>query len=429
MSTSVSLRRSLRKIQTFRLLPRRDLETIIERMIYKEYKPGEVLWRTSAQTDFLGIIQRGDIVVEYRVNGSVIRSVKLSAGDFMLPRNLKGANTHSTVLTRAVTDVRLCVLRMDQIDILRSKWSGADISLSQKIRYDQSLTWKMLWIAIVVCSIMFLSWNDMIRVASGILYSISDNASQSTYDDQRALELLKYAESIDPEAVFAHNREGYLWFQRKILPKAKEAFEQALEIDQVNGPVLNNLSVMYFATDQVSQAMAYQQRAVQNDPDSALVKYNMGVVLMKQNYNIDALREFKEASFINPTWALPYIQQGFLYTQAGDYVKSEDAARKAIKIDFTQKPAHLILAIALYNQDKSREALKTVEYILRIDPEDRISRFYMARILSDLGEFDAALLTLKRLLKSTTDPGQISRITAEIEAIHRFLKSLPPGAR
>ncbi len=428
MTTSVSLRRILRKVPVFRSWSKLELEKVIDRIICKEYKPGDVLWRKGTRTDFLGIIQSGEVVVEHRIYGLIIHSTRLFAGDIVLPRNLKDTNTRSVVLTRAVTEVRLYVLRMEQIDDLRPSWSKASVNLHPRLRHNQYSYWSRLWIAIVAILIIFLTWGDITRILSGLLFLSSSPTNQSAYDDQKTLTLLQYVESVDQGAVFAHNQEGYIWFHHDDLQQAEAAFVRALEIDRANGPTLNNLAVTYFTNKQATQAILYLQKATHSDADSAIVKYNFGIALMNQNYNTEATREFKEASFIDPTWILPYIQLGYIYTQTGDYVNAEQAARKAITLDGAQQSPYLILAIALFNLDKNQEALKSVEDALQINPNDRVSMFYKARILRNLGEFDTAFSILDQLLKSTNDPQQISRITAEIEALHRSLQNLPAGA-
>lgn len=429
MSTSASLRRSLRKIPAFRSLPGEELETIIDHMICKEYKPGDVLWRTSTRTDFFGIIQTGEVIIEHIIYGSVIRSTRLSAGDFVLPRNLKGINTHSVVLARAITSVNLYVLRIEKINILKPKWLGAEIKSHSRRQHNQYFSWSGLWIVVVAILIIFSSWGDMTRIVSGNLYLDSSRTSQSAHDDQKSMGLIEYAESIDQRAVFAHNREGYIWYHRDDLKHAEAAFGQALGIDHTDGPTLNNIAVTYFTTKQIPLSTIYLKKAVENDADSAIVKYNYGITLMTQNRNTEAIREFKEVSFIDPTWALPYIQLGFIYIQSGDYVNAEQAARDAITLDATQQSAHLILAISLSNLDKNQEALRSVENAIQIDPNNRVSMFYKARILSNLGEDDTALSILEQLLKSASDPQQISRITVEIEAIHRSQQNSLAGVK
>jgi tetratricopeptide (TPR) repeat protein len=104
-----------------------------------------------------------------------------------------------------------------------------------------------------------------------------------------------------------------------------------------------------------------------------------------------------------------------------DYVNAEREARTAIKLDPTQESAHLIMAIALYNQGKNQDALRFVDSALKISPNDNVAIFYKGLILSNLGEFDSALSILQDLLKSSNNDQEISRITVEINALYRYM--------
>lgn len=391
-------------------------------MICREYGSGKVIWRSRAQNDFFAVIQSGEVILEYRIHGLLIRSVRLAAGDFWLPRRLKMRNPHATVIMQASTDSRLYMLTGWEAESLWPDVGRARARPASRSPAHRPVAWSSLWHAGVALLILFLTWNDMTRIASGMLYAVSNGTNDPANHEQTSMTLLDYAEWLDRGAVFAYNREGYLWFQRDDLRQAETAFLQALMIDQANGPALNNQAVTYFKSGQLPQATIYQQKAARNDPDNAVVKYNYGVVLMKDRQHTKAIREFKEASFINPTWVMPYIQQGFIYIQMGDFVNAERAARRAIELDSVQQSAHLILAIALHNQGLHQEALKSVESALQMNPDDRVSRFYQARILMNLGEHDRAFSTFSHLLESTEDPQEVSRIEAELEAWQRFLQ-------
>jgi Flp pilus assembly protein TadD len=426
LATSVSLRKSLRKIPDFRLLTGRELELILGRMICKDYQPGEVIWRTRGQTDYLTILQRGEIVLEHRIYGSLVRSKRLLAGDYLLPRKFKLQNPHSMILARAVTNTRLYVLPREQINVARTKLSHVQVSLSRPPFY-QGLLWNSLWLGIVTLLILFLTWTDLTRIASGVLYIASTGTNRPAFDEPTSMKLLEYAEAIDRRADFAYNREGYIWFRHDNLPQAEAAFMKALNANQTNGSALNNQAVTYFTTGQIPQAALYQQKAAEHDPDNAIVQYNLGLVMLKDNDNVQAIREFREASFINPVWVLPYLQQGLIYIQTRDYVNAERVARHAVSLDSTQQSAYLILAIALHNQGRQQEALQAVETALRITPDDRVSLFYQARILMGTGEFDRAFAILNQLLDSADNPQEVSRINAEIEAWQRYRQNVPSG--
>lgn len=397
-----------------------SLDAIIDQMICKEYLSGDVLWRTSAQLDFFGVIQIGEIMLEHRLNGSVIGSVKLTAGNYVLLPDLKNAKKRSFVLARAVTDVRLYVLRSNQFGTLRAKLPVPNDGLYLSPERFRFIPLRRLWIISVVLLAMLLVWNDGIRIISGFLYTAAKPESQTNSEYQKSLHLLNYVETLDQNAVFAYNQEGYIWFQQNDMQRAEAAFVSAINIDQNDSPTLNNMATIYFLTGRVPQSAVFLQKAMQKNPNSAIVRYNFGMALLQQGYNIDALREFKEANYINPTWALPYLQQGFIYIKMQDYANAEQAARTTIQIDDTQQSAHLILAIALFNQHKNREALKYVESALQVTPDDGVAKFYKALILKDLMEYDAAFLILQELLVSENDPLQKSRITTEIESLQYY---------
>jgi tetratricopeptide (TPR) repeat protein len=285
------------------------------------------------------------------------------------------------------------------------------------------------WIFVVCLVTLVISWRDVGRIVSGLLYFESERITQPVPDLQRSVKLLSYAESVDQDAAFVHNQEGLLWYQRNDLQNAMSAFTQAVTIDQTDGSGLNNLAVTYFNFGQIQQAAASQKRAAQNAPNNAITHYNLGIVLMKQNVYGEAIHEFREATIIDPGWVLPYLQQGFDYLQLQDYANAEKAATAAIKLGANQQSAYVILAISLYNQGRDEDALKSIDGALYLEPSDRVAGFYKALILKRLGEFDPALEILDRLLMSTNDQGQISRINSEIESIRRILQDRQIGAQ
>ena len=142
-----------------------------------------------------------------------------------------------------------------------------------------------------------------------------------------------------------------------------------------------------------------------------------------------AIREFRQAGFIDPKAASPHLQQAVLYIQMGDYINAEQRARTAIQLVPSQPSAHLLLAIALYNQGRDTEALGSIADSLWLEPDDRVASFYQALLLGRIGQYDAALPILERLLATSTDSQESARISVEIEAVHRALSELEAAAR
>jgi tetratricopeptide (TPR) repeat protein len=151
-----------------------------------------------------------------------------------------------------------------------------------------------------------------------------------------------------------------------------------------------------------------------------MTRYNLGILLMQLQDPSGAIREFREAGFIDSKAASPPLQEAYLYQQMGDYAHAEQRARLALQLDPALAPGHTLLGIALYYQGKESEALTSFTQALSLQPGHRTAAFYQALILGHLKQFDVALSVLNELLVSSTDPAESARIQAEIDALYRF---------
>jgi superkiller protein 3 len=242
------------------------------------------------------------------------------------------------------------------------------------------------------------------------------------------MSLLQAAQKVDGSAAFAYNEEGYRWFQQDRLPDAEAAFGQAVDTDPASAPALNNLAITYFVRGDLSKAERYLNRAMEQNPDNPIARYNLGITLMQLNDPAGAIREFREAGFMDPGAASPLLQQAYLYNQVGDYTNAEQRARIALKLNPSLARAHLLLGIALYNQGRDVDALASFTETLSREPDSRVAAFYQALILGHMKQYDAALPILHGLLIGSPHVAETARILAEIDALYLFkLQSTTAG--
>ncbi len=410
---TVAERRSLRRIPALRSLSHRELEDVQERMFYRSYQAGDVIWRTRGPLRFSGFVQSGEIGLEIRVDGALVRRMRLCAGDSLPPRLLQNRRSHETVIARAVTDVQLGILPE-----------------LQKPSVAKETGWKPAgWLlpVLLLVLVVLLARDDIVRITSGLIYMVSRQAEATTQQDPRSMILLEAAQKLDKGAVFAYNEEGYRWFLQNKLPDASAAFTQAVASDPANAPALNNLAVTYFNQGDPSRAASTLQQAMEQDPDNPITSYNLGIARMQLGDPAGALRDFREAGFIDPKDASPQLQQAYLYQQMGDYANAEQRARSAIQLNPSLLPAHLLLGMALYNQGREADAAASFAEALKLEPGNRVAAFYQAMILGHERQYDAALPVLYELLASSPNATESARILAEIDALYRF-KTEPPSA-
>jgi tetratricopeptide (TPR) repeat protein len=276
-----------------------------------------------------------------------------------------------------------------------------------------------VWSVAVAILIVLFVWRDVTGALSGLLY-LAAEGKRSSIDHQNTMLLLNYAAKIDDQAAYAYNGKGYLWDQMGEKQLAANAFAKALSIDGANGSLLNNSAVTGFDAGLWDDALVLQQEAVEADPNSAIVKYNLGLMLIELEDYRGAIRALKEATRINPNWALPYLHMSFAYMKSGDHAEAERTARIATRLDPTQQSAYLGLAISLHEQHRCQEALTYIARALEVNSENVLVGFYQALILRDLGDYDQALLSLQRVLDLSSDPGERSRVSMEMETILRL---------
>jgi tetratricopeptide (TPR) repeat protein len=419
MENSGVLRRSLRQIPEFRSLSAPELDAVLEAATLKEYRAGQVIWRTERRLPFWGVIKEGEIALEHRSYGVTTYTSRRCNGDWVDPNRWKPRPNHVSV-ARALTDVRLYILTPKQS--ARSRSGVVSLLVPSRPRIYDCLS-----VVLIMAVVLYFGFADIRRIISDALVLTAGQrlALPSQPDDQARL--LGFARALDPGASFTYNQQGSLLFQTGDLAKAGDFFAVAVDVDPASGAALNNLAVTYFARGQVARAVQVQQQALLQDPDNAQVLDNLGVMLMKMGREREALRAFKEASFIQPDWAVPRAHQAFLNLQMQQYLEAEAAITKSLELEPEQPAGYVILAITLYEQARDAEAIVALDAALARSPEQTAASFYKALILGRQDKKEAAFILLETLLQSAHHPFEISRILQEI----RFLESqqrasLPP---
>jgi Flp pilus assembly protein TadD len=410
VASTISERRTLRRIPELRALSSRELDEVQGRMGYRAYRAGDVIWRTHGLNRLTGYLRSGEVDLEYRVGGVLVRAIRLRAGDPLIC-SLKDRRPHATLIVRAVTNVRLGIL------LERSRSLGQSGRRMRARAWASDWSWNVLWAVMLSLLTVALAWTDLTRIASGLLYLASTDGGLSPH---LSMSLLQEAGQMDPTAAFAYNAQGYRLFQQARLLEAQAAFAQAVNRDPTSAPAINNLAITSFLQGDVTRAAGYLDRTLQQDPDNATARYNLGIALMQLNDAAGAIQQFREASFIDPQAASPLLLQCYLYNQIGDYAQAEQRARSALELDPSLAQAHLLLAVALYNQGREDEALASVANSLSIEPENRVTSFYQALILGHLKQYDAALPILQDLLVTSTDTSESTRLQEEIDALDRL---------
>jgi len=122
------------------------------------------------------------------------------------------------------------------------------------------------------------------------------------YDSQGktglAREQYRFAVKMAPENVRAWSLLGDSAYREKDFPEAEKAYGKALDLDPMNGDLLNNLAWVYVQQDKkLGKAQDLVMRALELAPDHRPYYLDtLGVILLKEGKVPDAIAALKEST-------------------------------------------------------------------------------------------------------------------------------------
>jgi tetratricopeptide (TPR) repeat protein len=189
-----------------------------------------------------------------------------------------------------------------------------------------------------------------------------DERAHALYDEGRydeALDLLREALALYPSAVELHVGVGYARLARDEFPWARRAFEAALVLDPEHEDALAGFGEVLLKFGQTEAGLhAFQQTLALGYDDDVDLMLQIGRALFREGFIEQSVTFFEHAVTHAPDSAEPVACVGY----------------------------------AEHRLNKDVEAVATLRRALRIDPEYSEARVYLANLLYDAGELDAALL-------------------------------------
>jgi tetratricopeptide (TPR) repeat protein len=213
----------------------------------------------------------------------------------------------------------------------------------------------------------------------------------------QALERWNEAESafaealrLDTNFVLAMVNMGDLWARRKdhenskSFKTARDWFLKALKCER-NAVTLIFLGATYVALDDTAAARNAFEEAIQIEPCNEEALYNLAVLEREQNPQ-RATELLEKAIEIDPNYSIAHQEIGKLYQHAGDLVRAEYHFRTSLDADPTDYWTHMYLANLLAVQGKTVEAEQTYRFATSLHPEHTGGTEIFARFLDEIGK-------------------------------------------
>lgn len=239
-------------------------------------------------------------------------------------------------------------------------------------------------------------WNQ--RSESGLKRAIEIFQDVIAADPNYAL---AYAGLADCYSVLAS--QGHLPVH-EALPKAKEAAQKALELDENLAEASTSLALIEWMFEHdVEKASARFKKAIEQNPNYATARHWYANLLSDLGRTSEALAEMKRALALDPLSPIINMALSAVLWESGQFTEALDQHRRAqaLAADFVE--GHLSLASVLQTAGKWEEAEAELNKALDLDPNSSRVRLRFAEHLVSLGRFDEALETLHKVLAMEPD--------------------------
>jgi tetratricopeptide (TPR) repeat protein len=197
--------------------------------------------------------------------------------------------------------------------------------------------------------------------------------------DQAELYITK-AKRIDDENPQILTALGDLYFAREVYQLAKMNYEKALEIESALIDTRMKLATSYFW-------LANKE-----------ANYELSQELFKKS-----LKEWNTITQMDPNNAKAQYEQGFIYFLASQYEKSAVSLNNYIRLRPNDKIARWYLAQSLENIGRCDSAISHLNFVMNnIDSVKTKAELFLARCYFDLEDFDSAISTYVKVRQDTT---------------------------
>jgi TolB-like protein len=258
---------------------------------------------------------------------------------------------------------------------------------------------------------------------------------------EQAVDCFSRANGLDPDfaPALAGLADGYslqglygLNPPRVVLPKAREAAERAIALDETLAEAHHALGMVHLWLDWNWEAIEREfTRALALDPKAPLTHGYYGLALAIMGRTEEAVREAEQATALDPLSALAFNVASSAYYDLRHYGRAIERGQQAYALDPGFLPASWILSLAFTEVDRHDEAIEAAERGVRMTGRMPFFVTILGRALGYAGRRDAARQVLDELLERSRSgyvpPAQIALVYAGLGEVSEGIAMLERG--
>lgn len=248
---------------------------------------------------------------------------------------------------------------------------------------------------------------------SALLHSHLALAYSEAGQNEKAVELLNKAVTIDPSEYRAYYNLGTVYFDLKRYQDSIDAFQNVIRIFPKYDDAYTNLAGVYAAAGDLDKAVELFKQAIAVNPSKSRTYFNLGKAYFKLNRYQDAEDAFKKAIRFSPKEADAYTALACVYVPLGRFADEIEPCKKAIEFAPRSPDAYILLGSAYGNLRRFAEALEVYKQAEKIAPQNPQVLYGLGHYYLRTGDPNSALRQYE-ILKQI-DPARADKLRALIQ--------------
>jgi tetratricopeptide (TPR) repeat protein len=226
-----------------------------------------------------------------------------------------------------------------------------------------------------------------------------------TGDPLKAAEYFQRAIEMDPGSTgpTAYNALGMMYLGRMKPDEARESFNEALAIDELNGGAHNGLAMILIEEGKLEEATGELEIAARYMPNSVQVLSTLAALHNKRGEYEQGIQLARRALEVNDLFPQALNSLGSALLNTGDLAGAAEAFEKVLAQNAYYVPSMVNLGQVYLAQRREEKAVEMYEQALRVNPYQPLALFNIGTYKTTRGRPDEALAYYRRAIAADPD--------------------------
>ncbi len=245
-------------------------------------------------------------------------------------------------------------------------------------------------------------------------YLLLGNVLLGQRHQQDAVEAYNKVLSLDPKNPSAYLNRGIMYASMGQTGDAVKDFEKAIEVDPTGLQGYANLSSYYLYKKDPKKAEEIFQRAITNNPDKPVPYLRLAALLLHEGDKQGSEKVIQDLRDKQPSSADVAGAIGDYYLSARNPDLAIKEYKRGLALNPKSEELQLRLIESLLNTGKTDEAAQLNDAMLKERPGDVMARVTHARLQAFKGDPNAAIATLRDVIKDAPENPQAHFILGQV---------------